>query len=495
MKEDNLRKETLEMCFWTRAAINRIEGATKMLAALASVAPDWFPLDWGYTDDRTAIKTASDFGPIVDIWERLASGCGETMYGSRRKPKTSLLVAFLCKPSLEPHRISFAIKDLVADEELAIASKALELFRRWAAILGADYGRLCAGGEWERKNVIEQYEEPDGSIDPWMVFQQDITTGLPGVYWATYFGKAYVDWFGGADRFENAPWPHVESCGDGFLLLRSESPFTWGQERSLDGQLCEWLGDDAFFELDRRDRTLRAPKLEIPDPYSHVAGRVSIAAAKRTMRRALPRRPRAGRERLRELANAGDLVNKVAFFRSIGFFDKWASEDDEDVAGALYDLHERQWGTGFSEQAWLADLELLRWDTSRIWWEDLEADVGPGNNVYVKTLTAWSKISRGAFHATRVKEDWSGERGPIHVSFRYAGGRHLVRPNFVDDFIDVHSLLGAINSLILPSGKAFCIYEPFDQTAFVVVLTAVEYAAIQQERGWRFLPSVWPGTA
>ena len=462
--------------------------------ALAAIAPDWFPLDWSNLEDRADIHSPSDLAAVMDLWALTGIDCGFVMHGGRKRPQAAMGVAFLCKPSFQPHMVSFTVKDLPPEERDESAAKALELFRGWASTAGADYARICTGSEWERKNVIEQYVEPDGSIDPWMVFNQDITTGLPGVYWGTYFGKAYVDWFGGAERFKKAPWPHVERCGDGFLLVRSDSPFTWQEERALDARLREWLGDDAFFDIERRDRPLRTPNLEIPDPYSKPPKLTTTVVAKPKKRKSRERRPRGGKERLTDVPNSAELVKNVAFFRQLGFFAAWANKDDEDVAGALYDLHERQWGAGFSDERWLADLELLRWDAARVWWNDTEADVGPGNDIYVETLKEWMAISRSVFRPTRVKESWEGDAGPIDVSFQLGRAKHVVRPRFMDDYIDVEGLLRAVNPLIASSGVAFCMYEPFDQTAFVVALTAAEFAVHRDERHWRFWANnKWPG--
>src|SRR5215469_3948912 len=211
-----MRNETFDICAWTRNPLYDVDVGSAMLSTLAAVAPDWFPLIWSSLEE-TEIESAADFSPVLDLWSTTDPESGFPLQGGRSQPKTSMLVVFHCVGSNEVNRVCLSAK-LPPKEWAQNVPKALELLRRWSVVLGADYARVCAGNEWERKNVIEQYEEPDGSIDPWMVFQPDITTGLPGVYWGTYFGNAYVEWFGGRDRFEQAPWPHVERSGDGFLL-------------------------------------------------------------------------------------------------------------------------------------------------------------------------------------------------------------------------------------------------------------------------------------
>jgi hypothetical protein len=43
-----------------------------------------------------------------------------------------------------------------------------------------------------------------------------------------------------------------------------------------------------------------------------------------------------------------------------------------------------------------------------------------------------------------------------------------------------------INSLIRDSGIRLELYAPFDQTGFIVALTASEKKRLEKERGWRF---------
>lgn len=476
-------KLEIRLDLWTRASINDAGTAARVLASLATIAREWFPRDWYNISDDIDINSADDIGEVVQLWVAPRMDCGSVLGGSLAKPKTSLLVAFLCQPSRKEHMISF--NATLSEEGLqAGALRTAGLMQQWAAILEADYGRVCAGQEWNRKNVIEQFVEPDGLTNSWKVFHQDITTGLPGVYWGTYFGRAYVDWLGGDERFEKAPWPRVERCGDGFLLFRADSPFTWEEEHAQDAQLRQWLGDDAFFDIERRDRVLRTPNLEIPNPYGEQT-EPPPRAGKSKPSRTRARKPRGGKERLKGVPNAAELVRNVVFFRRLGFFSEWARKSDEDLAGLLYDLHEREWGSGFSEETWLADLELLRWDSRRVWWQDTEADVGPGNDVYVQTLEEWSKISRGSFLPSSLEESWATDRGPVSVSFELDGAVRTMSPRFLDDFIDVAGVAGAINRLIAPSGLAFQLFESFDQTAFVIVLSDAE-AETLTARGWRF---------
>ncbi|HWB12672.1 MAG TPA: hypothetical protein VG826_25830 [Pirellulales bacterium] len=361
------------------------------------------------------------------------------------------------------------------------AGEMLSLLRRWVEVTDADFARLCLEDEWEAKNVIRNYPEPDG-VNAWKVFNQDIAKGLPGVYWATYFGRSFVDWIG-EEVIGASPWPHVQKYANGYLLLRSESPAMWRDETELDSRLRRHLGGRRFFDISAPQSTLDILELEIPDYYSSVTAeplagapiqaKPSTSQAKPVRRRRLPAR------------QAPALIERLSFFRRMGFFAEFGDRPDGDVARELYELQMEKWGTGFIGEGPMADLELLAWDRKRVWWEDTEADIGPGNRVYESVLRQWAKISRGAFEPIDVSESWGSESGPVRVSFTFRGTRLAVTARYLDDYLDL-SIVRQINAIISDTQLAYEVFEEFDQTAFVVVLNAAHRALLETERAWRF---------
>lgn len=176
----------------------------------------------------------------------------------------------------------------------------------------------------------------------------------------------------------------------------------------------------------------------------------------------------------------------LRYYRSLGFFSDPAAGDDEtllDQLAATGDVAELE--MLYLQADPLADLVLLSRDEARVWWEDLEADVGDENGVYEATLARWAQISRGAFRPVGIREHWATATGPITVTFAVASAPQRLVPEYRDDWLD-QSLLNPINALIAATGYRFEVFEPFDQTAFVVVLTADEKARLRHERGWRF---------
>lgn len=204
---------------------------------------------------------------------------------------------------------------------------------------------------------------------------------------------------------------------------------------------------------------------------------------------------------------AGWMVEAVRYYRGVGFFSQYGALSDEALAEQAEAAVEDEWGDTFTmgqagpvvvdewgdtfrlpDHVPFAQLTLLRADATRVWWEDTEADVCATNQVYVETLRAWAGISRGAFSPQDVTETWESDEGPITVRFTLDGVERTLHPECLDDWLDLEILV-PLNDWLRHTGYAFELYEAFDQTAFIVVLTPDEKARLERERGWRF---AWP---
>lgn len=178
------------------------------------------------------------------------------------------------------------------------------------------------------------------------------------------------------------------------------------------------------------------------------------------------------------------LVELVHDLRVLQFFEDPGRTDD-DVAADLADDYEAAWNEPPEASKSLIELELLALDESRVWWEDTEADVADGNGVYLEAIAALSRISRGAFRPSGVTETWDTPAGPLHIVFHLNGLRRVIRPRYLNDYLDVEGLIDAIDAFMRTDGPRFAIYAPFDQTAFVVCVTDIERRRLE-ERGWSF---------
>jgi hypothetical protein len=179
----------------------------------------------------------------------------------------------------------------------------------------------------------------------------------------------------------------------------------------------------------------------------------------------------------------GPVLAAVAALRQIGFFADRAGPDPI-VTGDLVAEYRGMWGRVPDARDPLLDLELLRFDPDRVWWEDTEQDVAPLNDAYVEAIQGWAAISRGAFEPTRVEERWDTPRGPVRINLTHAGQSRELVARYLDDYLDL-AVLGQLNDIITDGPYRFRVHAPFDQTAFVIACTDDERQRLEA-RGWRF---------
>lgn len=216
------------------------------------------------------------------------------------------------------------------------------------------------------------------------------------------------------------------------------------------------------------------------------------------------------------------LLNSVHCFRDLGFFAQFPHLTDEGLADQIIAVELKRCGedtgsvpfwelpeedialqpderSGDPDEElflWLnrprpdrKDLILLAQDDSRIWWEDGERDIAPGYNEYVRAITAWSRISRGVFLPTDVREIWDKpEQWPdckVEVAFSLDGLPRVLHPWDGYGWVDF-GLLASINALMTPHGLQFEMWDTGDQTTCLVVLTAQEKERLITDREWQF---------
>ena len=178
------------------------------------------------------------------------------------------------------------------------------------------------------------------------------------------------------------------------------------------------------------------------------------------------------------------IETRVAELRKLGLFTDRAGLSDEDLSAEITAALGDTWGDVSQIPERLVDLTVADQDRHRVWWRDLEADVVKENEAYAQTVAEWGEISEGDFLPTDIVETWSGDSGPIVVTYKLAGVEQRLAPAYLEDWIDP-TIVVPINASIAASGRRFELYKAFDQTAFVMALTADERQAFEA-RGWCF---------
>jgi len=130
------------------------------------------------------------------------------------------------------------------------------------------YGYIAQDYDRNNQNRIYTYFPPGhpnaGSVASMKGFGGDIRKGIPGVYWANFFSKIYIDTIG-RDKFLTAPcYRREELSGGGFLLLTSESPLDWQKPevQELRKAMREHLGYEYFCDINNRDRICKVPEFD-----------------------------------------------------------------------------------------------------------------------------------------------------------------------------------------------------------------------------------------
>jgi hypothetical protein len=99
----------------------------------------------------------------------------------------------------------------------------------------------------------------------------------------------------------------------------------------------------------------------------------------------------------------------------------------------------------FNRRDELVDIWIAREDETRVWYRDLEVGAHPESEDYVKVLTEWGRISRGVFEPREIRETWDLIDYPIYrlrISFQWNAGPHSIEIETADEWINLAPLNG-----------------------------------------------------
>jgi hypothetical protein len=115
-----------------------------------------------------------------------------------------------------------------------------------------DHGFVALEGEYLAKN---EFGAGRGVGGP------NLTKGLPGIYWANFFGPVYVTWMG-ENRFDKlGDYARERLLDGGWLVFARDNLFDFDPRTTgpKEDQLIKHLGRDAFFEMQRPHKSIRTP--------------------------------------------------------------------------------------------------------------------------------------------------------------------------------------------------------------------------------------------
>jgi len=213
MKNTIVTDDNIEMSFFTRANMRDWAMAKKILSLFFLDAPEIVDYGQGL---RPISLEEHDF--LSSVWAKIDN---ITFY---RTNNYRSQIAILLGNLKSGHKL---ISLWVEKEYFKIklnTGRFIRLGNQIYDVLRPDYGLIH-----ESKSILEQatiqHPQYGKTILPF-----NLEKGIPGIYWANYFGKEYVDSIG-SDKLKSSPNAQiVELSNHGVLMLVGDSPINLNSE-------------------------------------------------------------------------------------------------------------------------------------------------------------------------------------------------------------------------------------------------------------------------
>lgn len=225
---------------------DRIESLVHILDKQTIFRPD----KWGRTEPQRRKFTIEDLPEMQHCWNRY------TGFSLKKRNPPFWMYLMRLMQIKKPNEMVMGIDESFFDSQdnvQAFLDFASTLFE-WGDMI---YGYACHEEDFERKNVLTRPTLIDGKLIA--VGGMNIHKCLPGIYWANFFGKTYVEWFG-EERIRSSPCYAMEDLpGGGILILTAHSPLAYDKAQQFEGPLRSHLSEDAFFDITNPTRPCRSP--------------------------------------------------------------------------------------------------------------------------------------------------------------------------------------------------------------------------------------------
>ena len=184
------------------------------------------------------------------------------------------------------------------------------------------------------------------------------------------------------------------------------------------------------------------------------------------------------------------VLEAVQYYHALDFFTDYHHLSNEAIVNEIVNQPLRGnvgklFDSSYRPSKERVDIDLLSWDTQRVWWGDTECDVAFDNEIYEMKLEEWSQISRGVFQPEDIREYWKTETGPIWLEFTLNKQSHRIELEYNDDWLDLN-LLTQVNCIISETDYQFVSYATHDQSLCLMVLNDAEKQRIAHERKLEF---------
>ena len=192
------------------------------------------------------------------------------------------------------------------------------------------------------------------------------------------------------------------------------------------------------------------------------------------------------------------VLDNIAILREAGFFEKYKELTDLEVYDEIYESRKKRiskyttdLGNSTDPGMELYPIKLAQEDFTKALHIDAEADVMIGNERYVWTINAFSKLSNGKFKPKEIQENWQTEIGPIRVTFESEDSIIVFEPEYKDDWLHESVFLICEQELKKRNIRIVrCLSEGGDEgyghNIVIMRLTEAEQNILEKKLHWKF---------
>lgn len=219
-----------------------------------------------YKEDglREAIRSrASERGPLYHQLESRYGAGSPRFFGSAELRGTDDSITLIVAVDEDVLRqagdkvvwgnwITFQVREPKVDGVDAVVWGS-KMFEELCAAVSPFYGHAHMSDEYEAKNISHE----GGGTEAIGV---DISRHLPGLYWANFFGRPYVELIG-RDRLLRSPAEYVREVDAGVLIRLGPDPRGWQiqEYRATEQLVRQHIGLEYFFSRDEPNRKTTSP--------------------------------------------------------------------------------------------------------------------------------------------------------------------------------------------------------------------------------------------
>ena len=177
-----------------------------------------------------------------------------------------------------------------------------------------------------------------------------------------------------------------------------------------------------------------------------------------------------------------ELIKICNQYRQAGWFKQYKELSDEQLASTLNSLYKAEFARDLTEDnGEPIDLRVIFLDKKKTWFDDIEADVCEGEDVYVEWLNTLADLTENVFLPENITEDWESEE--VIVSFTYKDKKYKIKLLDCMDYLDP-MLIKGVNSVLGKQGidSRFWFVDNGGQSALVTWASMQEREALQASR-------------